>query len=387
MADPGKEEPLEDQGKEPVSDDQETNPTLESIVPEQVVVKTEENVQEMLVESPVPEVLAESPVPEGLVESPVPQMVVGSPVPVTQDVVQMDESPLEQTAPRDEGGTIDTEATGTAAVENKNVSVETERNVQEMLVESPVSVTQEAMAELPLERTTQSKHDGSPGSGVANVTATETEDMETNQDRDKHNDSEHIVSVNDSANVSEQGDTVEEHSGASTELASELMETDEMAIKDDCVTQKDWVTLQVTTSRSGDEDLRVGMADGEVKDTMLDLHLSDAAGDHDRTMLHASVAMDIDEREETSDSRSVQKSEGETGETISGRVQLSEISQSVESNQQGNSGDALSVTSEATPMLLMDSKISGGDGTREALAQADIRSMEDGDDTTSTADT
>lgn len=381
MADPGKQEPLEDQGKEPVSDDQETNPTLESIVPEQVGVKTEENVQEMLVESPVPEVLAEMPVPEGQAESPVPQMVVGSPVPVTQDVVQMGEAPLGQTAPRDEGGTIDSKATGAAAVENKNVSLETERNVQDMLVESPVSVTREAMAELPLERTTQSKHDGSPGSGVANVTAIETENMETNQDRDKHDDSEHIVSVNDSANVNEQGDTVEEHSGASTEVASELMETDEMAIKDDCV------TLQVTTSRSGDEDLRVGMADGEVKDTMVDLHLSDAAGDHDGTMLHASVAMDIDEREESSDSRSVQKSEGETGETISGRVQLSEISQNVESNQPGNSGDVLSVTSEATPMLLMDSKISVGDGTREALAQADIRSMEDGDDTTSTADT
>lgn len=392
VADIGKEGVVEEQGKETNTVNQEENPPSE-----QGSVNTE-NVQEMLVESPAPEMLVGSPVPEMLVGSPAPEMLagipapemfVGSTVPVTQEFVQINEakSPVEQTRRFEDGGSVETAVTSVMAAENENVDMKTGENVQEMVVESPASVTEEVMPETPsVEQTTKPEEGGSIETGAGSVTVAENESMETNQDLKKCDLDVLAIAVTDSTNVTEQGGKVEDHSTESTELTSELMETDQGTFKEDCVTQE---VMPGMSLQSSDQASGGAVTEDRENNTVVDLKLSNTNLDYsghgqiDETVMHASVAieMEIDTQGENSECNSVEKSELATPEMPSGNVKLTEI---VESNQHAlNSGVEPHVITDTTPTLITD----GNHEASEALEQSHNKSTEEGCGATLTTDT
>lgn len=277
MADLRQEEVKEDQGKNTTELSLETGPPPESMITEQVDVKKEENVQEMLVVSPS----------------------------ATQNVVQIDPTQVEQTTQPDRDSSVETDVTCVTAVENEQVDVKKEENVQEMLVENPAA-TQGVFKMDPTqghgEQTTQPKRDESVETEVACVTAEENEQMEINQGYIENVVDELIVAVNDSTNLSKQEGNVE-----CTDTASELMETDQLTVKEDGVTSE--VTL-VTPAQSDGETSKGDCTEGEVNDKA---EQSDTSGNRagigssDTTIPQVPVAMEIDTQGENSDTSSLTK--------------------------------------------------------------------------------
>ena len=374
MAQDGNEVFEENQGKETNNVEKEGNPSSETMVTEQVGVNPTENV------------------PATFVEGPVSDMLVGSPVPVTEeDGVKMDEeqSPPEDITQHEEGRSIETGVAGEMAVENENTDVKTEENVDDVLNEIPVSVMQDGMAEEQLEQTAQPKDGGSVETEL-NGTGMGKENMETNQDLNKHDVDELVsVTVSDSVNFREQESKVEEQCGESTELALEFMETDQVSVKEDCVTQ------QVSPGMSGDQEFKGDVTQGEVNDQVVDSNNQiDAAAEHtglgqnDEAPIHASVAMDIDTQGETSEYCSVQKSEHATEEMQPDSHQLSETSlRRTGTNQLVNNGDASLVSSKVTPARVTDSETASDLDTNESLVPADNSSTEKEHDSTPVSDT
>ena len=364
----------ENQGKETSSVEKEGNPSSEAMVTEHVGVKPTENI------------------PATFVEGPVSEMLVGSPVPVTEEGgVKMDEaqSQLEEITQHEEGRSIETGVAGEMAVGNENIDVKTEENVDDVLDEIPVSVMQDGMAEEQLEQTAQPKDGGSVETEPVNGTGMGNENMETNQDLNKHDVDELVtVTVSDSVNFREQESKVEEHCGESTELALELMETDQVSVKEDCMTQ------QVTPDVSGDQESKGDVTQGEVNGQVVGLNnQSDAAVEHtglgqnDEAAIHASVAMEIDTQGETDESCSVQKSENATDEMQPDSNQLSETSLKTGINQLVNNGDASLVSSKVMPARVTDSETASDLDTNEALVPADNSSTEKEHDSTPVSDT
>ena len=365
----------ENQGKETNNVEKEGNPSSETMVTEQVGVKPTENI------------------PATFVEGPESEMLVGSPVPVTEEGgVKMDEtqSPLEDITQHEEGRSIETGVAGEMAVENENIDVKTEENVSDVLDEIPVSVMQDGMAEEQLEQPAQPKDGASVETEPVNGTGMGNENMETNQDLNKHDVDELVtVTVSDSVNFREEESKVEEQCGESTELALELMETDQVFVKEDCVTQ------QVTPVMSGDQEFKGDVTQGEVNDQVVDLNnQSDAAAEHtglgqnDEAPIHASVAMEIDTQGETSEYCSVQKSEHATEEMQPDSNQLSETSlRRTGTNQLVNNGDASLVSNKATPVRVTDSETASDLDTNKSLVPADNSSTEKKHDSTPVSDT
>lgn len=364
----------ENQGKETSNVEKEGNPSSETMVTEQVGVKPTENI------------------PATFVEVPVSEMLLGSPVPVTEEGgVKMDEaqSPMEEITQHEEGRSIETGVAGEMAVENENIDVKTEENVDNELDEIPVSVMQDGMTEEQLEQTVKPKDGRRVEAEPVNVTGIGNENMETNQDLNKHDVDELVtVTVSDSVNFREQESKAEEHCGESTELALELMETDQVSVKEDCVTQ------QVTPGMSGDQEFKGDVTQGEVNDQVVELNnQNDAAveytglGQNDEAAIHASVAMEIDTQGETGESCSVQKSEHATDEIQPDSNQLSETSLRTGTNQLVNNGDASLVSSKVMPARVTDSETASDLDTNETLVPADNSSTEKEHDSTPVSDT
>lgn len=375
----GKDESVEDQGKESKNVDQETSPS-KSMVTEQVGLKTEENIQEMH----VPELVTAIPVPQTQVTDPVPEMPAGDPVSVsvTQTAAKMGETqlPVEQTAQFEASTSVTTEAASIVVTENESMDVKLAENVQERFVESPVPMLEETITEPLVEETATTKEGEGIQTGVASVMTMENENMETNQDPNKH-----YVADNDSTNLTEQGDKVEDYSEKSTEITSESMETDQATDTEDCVTQ------QVTQGMSGNQTSKANVMESDVKDTVVDVKQSDGTVEcsglepSDEAVMHTPVAMemDIDNKGESSKSNS----ELTSSEMPPGHDHLSGISQNVESSQTLNSRDASDVIRDTTPMLAMDNRPTAEHDTSEALGDTENKSTKDGVSDTPTADT
>ena len=359
----------ENQGKEANNVEKEENPS-ESMATDQVGVNPTENI------------------PASFVEGPVSEMLVGSPVPVTEDGVKMEEteSPLEETTQHEEGKSTETGLAGEMVVENENTDVKTVGNVDDVLDEIPVPVVQDGMADEQLEQTAHPENGESVETEPVNVTGTGNDNMETNQDLSKH-DVDELVIVSDSMNFTVQESKVEEQCGESTELALELMETDQVSVKEDCVTQ------QVTPGISGDEENRGDVTQGEVNDQVVELtDQSDAAienkglGQSDEAAVHESVAMEIDTQGESGESCPMQESKLAKDEMQPDSKQLSETSQKGETNQLVNSGDVPLVSSKLMPARVTDIETASDHDTSEALVLVDNSSTAKEQDSTPVAD-
>ena len=349
------------------------------MVTEQVGLKTEENIQEMH----VPELVTAIPVPQTQVTDPVPEMLAGDPVSVsvTQTAAKMGETqlPVEQTAQFEDSASVTTEVASVVVTENENMDFKLAENVQERFVESPVPMLEETITEPLVEETATTKEGEGIQTGVASVMTMENENMETNQDPNKHD-----VADNDSTNLTEQGDKVEDHSEKSTEIASESMETDQATDTEDFVTQ------QVTQGMSGNQTSKANVMESDVKDTVVDVKQSDAALEcsglepSDEAAMHTPVAMemDIDNKGESSKSNS----ELTSSEMPPGHDHLSGISQNVESSQTLNSRDASDVIRDTAPMLAMDNRPTAEHDTSEASGDTENKSTKDGVGDTRTAD-
>lgn len=337
MADLGQEEVKEDQGQNSKDLSVETGPPPESMITEQVDVKKEEDVQEMLIGS----------------------------LAVTQDVLQMDptQGHREQTTQPERDGSVETEVACVTAVANEKVDVKKEENVQEMLVENP-AVTQNAVQMDPtqeqVEQTTQPERDGSVEPEVVCVTAEENEQMEINQGSIENVVDELTVAVNDSTNLSKQEGNVE-----CIDTASELMETDQLTVKEDGVTQE---VTQVTPAQSVGETLKGDVTEGEENDKAEQSDTSTnraSIGSSDATIPQVPVAMEIDTQGENSDASSLTKVELTESKLESATAQNSESDQPVKS------GEA------ETSAVMNIEPVAEYDGS-ETLVQLDNSSEQDG---------
>ena len=268
---------------------------------EQVDVQKKENAQEMLVENPA----------------------------VTHDAAQVDSTHRQEpTTQRELDGSVETEVACVTTEENERVDVNKEENAQEMLVENP-AVTQDGVQmdsiQAQGQQTTQPERDGSVETEVACVTAKEIEPMETNQDNIENVVDELIVAVTDSTSLSEHEGNVE-----CVETVPELMETDQLTVKEDSVTQE---VTQVTSAQSDDKISRSDVTEGEVNDKGVGSELSDTAANRaslvpsDTTMPPVPVAMEIDIHGENNDASSLTKYEPTESKLESATAQNSEPSQ------------------------------------------------------------
>lgn len=320
---------------------EEPNPPSDSMDTEEHVEK-EENVQDMLVESPAP----------------------------AQDSVEIDhpQGELEPTIQLERDGSSETQVEHVGAV---CVMVE-ETELGRVTVEETEEVRVTA-GETEVARVTAGETE------TMRVTTEVNEQMETNQDtcdiKINPGDIESVVdelaaTVNDSTNISER-----ENNAECREPASESMETDQLTVKEDCVT--DEVTA-VTPEKSDDE----VVTQDEVNNKVTGSDLNNATvnrtspGPSEVAIPQVSVAMEIDTDGENLDTCSVTKPDV----TESNRphvVQESEIvpnvalSQPVESMQGEtsaiiNSGNT--TESDANETLLQAENNSDGDGLGTKLA-------------------
>jgi len=333
----GQEMLVENTGAQDLKDlKEETSPSSESMVTEQLDVEKEEHVPEMLGEDP--EGAQKS---KELEETGLPS----SETTVTEQAEMKNDEHVPEIMVKNPGASqnskdrkVETSLPSESMV-TEQVDVEKEENVQEMLIENPGStenVVQVNTAQGQVEQITQLERDTEEAK-VPCATTDENELMETNQGDMENVVDELVVAVNDSTNLSEQGDNVE-----CIETTSESMETDQLTSKEDGVTQE---VTEVTTDQSHCQSLKGDVTDGEVVENALNSEQSNStvsragAGTSDATMLQMSVAMEIDTQGENSDANSPTKVELSESETPLKHLQESEISLDREPNQGLNSGE------------------------------------------------
>ena len=385
-ADIEQEEAKDIQGQNSKDLNQETSLSSESMVTEQVdVEKPKESVQDVLEENPA----------------------------ATQDVVQMDPTQpgqVEQNTQLERDGSVEAQVECVTAEENERmetniehvadapiVAVNDSTNISEQ--EGNVKCTEPVTESMETDQltvkedcvtqevtvVTSDQSDNHPSSvniseqeGHVECTKPLSQSMETNQLAVKEDCVTQEVTVVTSdqsdnhascANISEQEGHVE-----CTEPSSETMETNQLTVKEDCVTQE--VTV-VTPDRSDDHASRDSVTEGEMNDKVVGSELSDGTvgcispGPSDEIMPQVSVAMEIDNQGENSDTSSLKKLERPEHETPSRCVKESATVPNSGSNQPLNSG-------EAETSLIIDNETAAGYDENESLVQPDNKSADSG---------
>lgn len=248
----------------------------------------------------------------------------------------------------------------------EQVDVKKEENAQELLVENAAvlqDVVQMDPTEEQKEQSTQPERDESVETEVSHVAAEKNEQMETNQGNIEHFVDEAGVAVNDSTNLSEQ-----EGNAECTETASELMETDQLTIKEDGVMQD---VTKVTSAQSDDETSRGGITEGEVDEKVIDSEQVDTAANHmslgssDATVSQMPVAMEIDNQGEHKDTSSFTKPDLADSELELATVKNSESIQPV-NNAEDETSTGMNIETvaeyKASEALVQGDKSSGTDG-------------------------
>lgn len=269
----------------------------------------------------------------------------------------------------------------------EQVDVKKEENAQEMLVENAAvsqDVVQMDPTEVQKEQNAQPERDESVEIEVSHVAAEENEQMETNQGNIENFVDELTVAVNDSTNLSEQeGNAGQEGNAERTGTSSELMETDQLTIKEDGVMQDvTHVThvTYVTSAQSDDKTSSGGVTEDNVDDKAIDSEQVDIAanctslGSSDATVSQMPVAMEIDNQGEHNDARSLTKPELTDSGLESATVKNSASNQPV-----NNAEDETSTR--------MNIETVSEYKTNEALVQGDKSSETDGLSTQPTSNT
>lgn len=291
---------------------------------------------------------------------------------IAQNAVQMDEaeSSVEQTAVGEVDKIAETGKSGKMTEGNEtgsNVEVQ-----QVMLVGSGVDLMQDPMEDASVEQ---------DGGGVMKELETEkeSEKMETNLDQDCSDKDEGNLNGSDESNLRIHGDKLEDASVKSSVVTSEVMETEQEGVQEDCVIG------QVTQSR---DDLNVDGLQGKASGRVLEVNTTEAGVERadDEAVICGSIAMEIDTQGEASEPTSGPNSPQAVGEFQPGSDVLPEAEMKASDDQLSNSEDSPLEQSEVTSETKPERETLSGQDTnesRKAVEENSIRHLEVGqeDDT------